>query len=163
MRSFQSELWEHLTLTGLKYNTCHSQGTGQFCSTPGGGSASTLPPLDYVAQLDDEIKKSIVGYSFRDYKPLNKNLRAGNSLTDEQSKIVNDIDKAIRESPPVKPTKVYRAVQASPEDMGMEVGKVFQDRAYFSTTSDAGYMYKLAGENSLKTRITVKVPPGSHV
>ncbi|RJR10603.1 hypothetical protein C4588_02935 [Candidatus Parcubacteria bacterium] len=128
-------------------------------STP--ESRSSLGPFEYIGILDKDIQNKIVEYSFRGYKTLNKKLRKGEALDDGEQNIVNSINSALAEAPPIKPSKVYRAIQASPEEIGMEVGKIYTEKAFLSTSSDASYMYKLSGSNDLKTRITIKVPKGT--
>lgn len=63
MRSFQSDLFEHLIITGLKFNSCHNTSDGRFCSGGGGRGAMVAPAPD--TQYPDIKKESPDGQAYR--------------------------------------------------------------------------------------------------
>lgn len=139
---------------GSKFN--HDQGShGRRTAST---SVGITDPFKYAASLSEDQKKAVGQYTGSEYKNINKHLRFGSELYSENKSVISDLDAAIAGAPPIKPKTLYRAMGKSPTELGMEVGSVFTDAGYNSTTRSARVMFEL---NDLKTRVTIKAPQGT--
>lgn len=143
-------------MAGTHNQKTHDPHKGSGNAAPA-GEVSTLSQKDYITQLDSADVKALKSYTMSGYKTLNKSLRSGGDLSDEDKSLQDSLDKSLSNAPVVKQKKVYRALYMSPDEMGMAVGDIYQDDGYMSTTKNARVLYELQPP----TRLTVKVPPGT--
>jgi len=131
-------------------------------SAPSGAAATTAPrsvssQKDYVTSLPKSQMQAVRGYVMGDYKDINAHLREG--IDSEEMDVraaIESMDAAMASAPPLKNATLYRAMVKSPDEIGMSVGEVWQDKGFTSTTKSAAYMYKELAD--LKTRVQIKLP-----
>lgn len=109
--------------------------------------------LDYVSALSDNIKNSLIDYTGSDYERLNKRLRMGLDLTEEQAHILRNIDNAFKGVPLLKKAiTVYRGLS---EDL---IPKIL---TFLSTSYDKERASKFS---SLKCcLLIINVPSGTKI
>lgn len=106
--------------------------------------------LDY----EDDLVKAVRDYTGSTYRPINEALRANRKPDyEEVATTIREMDKAFKKAAPGKEDLfVYRGVDASVTSR-MEIGKVFQDDGFISTTVRPGF-----AKNWSKTVMQIYVP-----
>lgn len=100
---------------------------------------------------------SLVGYTGRDYGPINKVLRGQKSTTPVIDAKIAALDKNFNEAPLVpKNIEVYRSLRTTVVQ-DLKPGDVFQDKGFISTTIGKGAVKPVDTES----RMTIRVPKGT--
>jgi hypothetical protein len=89
----------------------------------------------------------------------NEQLRAG-SLSKEMTQFVKQLDTAMDHAGAIgKPTRVYRSVYYTPEELGMQPGKVFTDLGFSSTSESIDIAQSAVMRAGNKMSFTMNVSP----
>lgn len=130
------------------YNDRFAQSGSTFSDTAKHG--------EYIKNLSDEESKSIRRYTGSYYDSINKTLREGVSVEEDQD--IFRIHKAISEAPSTtKDVKVFRTMTLKDQDLELlQQGSIFTDKGFVSTSLDehAGF----AGN----VKSTILLPEGSN-
>ncbi|BBG61950.1 ADP-ribosyltransferase [Providencia rustigianii] len=86
-------------------------------------------------------------YSGEAYKPLNRKLRSGQTMTSAEQLLDMILSKALAKSPLNVLTKTYRGSQVKDALGSIAEGKVGMDPAYLSTSRDPNIASEFANEN----------------
>ncbi len=106
-------------------------------------SVDGVPKYDRDMFTEDQLK-ALETYGQAGYRQINKILRDGDALTDDQKKLIESIDEALAENGTLfSSARVYRGALPKSDSeyakflQNMEEGKTYSFPGYFSTSNDA--------------------------